>query len=29
MIFDYAVGGSVAVLILFYLIYALLHPERF
>lgn len=29
MIFDYAVGGGVAVLILIYLIYALLRPERF
>jgi K+-transporting ATPase KdpF subunit len=29
MIFDYAMGGGVAVLILFYLVYALLRPERF
>ncbi|MGX9391181.1 K(+)-transporting ATPase subunit F [Nitrobacteraceae bacterium UC4446_H13] len=29
MIFDYAMGGGVAVLILIYLIYALLRPERF
>lgn len=29
MILDYAIGGGVAVLILFYLVYALLRPERF
>jgi K+-transporting ATPase KdpF subunit len=29
MMFDYAMGGSVAALILFYLVYALLRPENF
>jgi K+-transporting ATPase KdpF subunit len=29
MMFDYAMGGGVAVLILFYLVYALLRPENF
>ena len=29
MILDYALGGFVAVLILIYLVYALLRPERF
>jgi K+-transporting ATPase KdpF subunit len=29
MIFDYAMGGGVAALILLYLVYALLRPERF
>jgi K+-transporting ATPase KdpF subunit len=29
MIFDYAIGGFAAALILAYLVYALLHPERF
>jgi len=29
MIVDYAMGGGVAVLILVYLVYALLRPERF
>lgn len=29
MMFDYAMGGGVAVFILFYLVYALLRPERF
>jgi K+-transporting ATPase KdpF subunit len=29
MIFDYATGGGAAALILFYLVYALLRPERF
>jgi K+-transporting ATPase KdpF subunit len=29
MLFDDAMGGGVAVLILFYLVYALLRPERF
>lgn len=29
MIFDYAMGGGAAALILFYLVYALLRPERF
>jgi K+-transporting ATPase KdpF subunit len=29
MIFDYAMGGGAAVLILFYLVYALLRPEKF
>jgi K+-transporting ATPase KdpF subunit len=29
MILDYAIGGFVAALILFYLVYALLRPERF
>jgi K+-transporting ATPase KdpF subunit len=29
MTFDYAVGGLVTALVLFYLVYALLRPERF
>lgn len=29
MIFDYAMGGGVAGFILLYLVYTLLHPERF
>lgn len=29
MIFDYAMGGGSAALILIYLVYALLRPERF
>ncbi|MFC3206303.1 MAG: potassium-transporting ATPase subunit F [Mesorhizobium sp.] len=29
MIFDYALGGFAAALILAYLVYALLRPERF
>jgi len=29
MIFDYATGGFAAALILVYLVYALLRPERF
>ncbi len=29
MAFDYALGGLVAVLILVYLVYALVRPERF
>jgi K+-transporting ATPase KdpF subunit len=29
MILDYALGGFAAALILVYLVYALLHPERF
>ena len=29
MVFDYAMGGCVAALILLYLVYALLRPERF
>jgi K+-transporting ATPase KdpF subunit len=29
MIFDYTMGGGAAALILFYLVYALLRPERF
>ena len=29
MIFDYAMGGAAAGLILLYLVYALLRPERF
>lgn len=29
MTFDYAVGGVLAVLLLAYLVYALLKPERF
>jgi len=29
MILDYTLGGLVAALILFYLVYALVHPERF
>jgi K+-transporting ATPase KdpF subunit len=29
MMFDDAMGGGVAVLILFYLVYALLRPENF
>ena len=29
MILDYAVGGLVTAFILFYLVYALLRPERF
>jgi K+-transporting ATPase KdpF subunit len=29
MILDYALGGFVAALILVYLVYALLRPERF
>jgi K+-transporting ATPase KdpF subunit len=29
MLIDYAIGGLVAVLLLGYLVYALLRPERF
>jgi K+-transporting ATPase KdpF subunit len=29
MIFDYALGGLVTALIVFYLVYALVRPERF
>jgi K+-transporting ATPase KdpF subunit len=29
MIFDYAMGAAAATLIFFYLVYALLRPERF
>jgi K+-transporting ATPase KdpF subunit len=29
MIFDYALGGLVTVLLLCYLVYALVRPERF
>jgi K+-transporting ATPase KdpF subunit len=29
MIFDYALGGLVTLGILFYLVYALVRPERF
>jgi K+-transporting ATPase KdpF subunit len=29
VIFDYAVGGIVTALVLVYLVYALLRPERF
>jgi K+-transporting ATPase KdpF subunit len=29
MVFDYALGGFVAALILAYLVYALIRPERF
>ncbi|HEV2901290.1 MAG TPA: K(+)-transporting ATPase subunit F [Pseudaminobacter sp.] len=29
MIFDYALGGLVTVLLLGYLVYALVRPERF
>ena len=29
MIFDYALGGLVTALILVYLVYALVRPERF
>ncbi len=29
MIFDYALGGIVTLGILFYLVYALVRPERF
>ena len=29
MIFDYALGGSVTALLLVYLVYALVRPERF
>jgi K+-transporting ATPase KdpF subunit len=29
MIFDYALGGLVTVLLLAYLVYALVRPERF
>jgi K+-transporting ATPase KdpF subunit len=29
MLFDYALGGLTAALILVYLIYALIRPERF
>lgn len=29
MAFDYALGGTVAALILVYLVYALIRPERF
>lgn len=29
MFFDYVLGGAVALLILIYLAYALVHPERF
>jgi K+-transporting ATPase KdpF subunit len=29
MLFDYALGGTVALLILAYLVYALARPEKF
>jgi K+-transporting ATPase KdpF subunit len=29
MFFDYALGGLTTALILFYLVYALIRPERF
>ena len=29
MIFDYALGGLVTVILLVYLVYALVRPERF
>ena len=29
MLFDYALGGTVSLLILAYLVYALAHPEKF
>ncbi len=29
MIFDYVLGGLVTALIVFYLVYALVRPERF
>ncbi len=29
MVFDYVLGGAVTVFITAYLVYALLHPERF
>ena len=29
MLFDYGLGGTVAIVILAYLIFALLRPERF
>lgn len=29
MLFDYALGGAVTALVLFYLVYALVRPERF
>lgn len=29
MLFDFIVGGAVAVFLTGYLIYALIHPERF
>ena len=29
MVFDYILGGGVAIFIAAYLIYALAHPERF
>jgi K+-transporting ATPase KdpF subunit len=29
MIIDYALGGLVTALVLFYLVYALVRPERF
>jgi K+-transporting ATPase KdpF subunit len=29
MIFDYALGGIVTVILLVYLVYALVRPERF
>ena len=29
MLFDYALGGIVAIIIIVYLVYALINPERF
>jgi K+-transporting ATPase KdpF subunit len=29
MLFDYVLGGAVSIGLLAYLIYALIHPERF
>jgi K+-transporting ATPase KdpF subunit len=29
MVFDYILGGTVSVGLMIYLIYALIHPERF
>jgi K+-transporting ATPase KdpF subunit len=29
MVFDYILGGAVSVGLMVYLIYALIHPERF
>jgi K+-transporting ATPase KdpF subunit len=29
MIFDYALGGAVTLILLAYLVYALIRPERF
>ncbi|PZQ45486.1 MAG: K(+)-transporting ATPase subunit F [Rhodovulum sulfidophilum] len=29
MVFDYALGGAVTILVSAYLVYALLRPERF